>query len=59
MDIAVKYNILSIPTLGFFRGGEMVDRIVGAVPKRAIVEKISKTFVTVSGERIPNGLSEK
>jgi thioredoxin 1 len=59
MDIAVKYNILSIPTLGFFRSGEMVDRIIGAVPKKAIVEKINKTFETVSGEQIPNGLSEK
>ena len=42
MDIAVKYNILSIPTLGFFRGGEMVDRIIGAVPKKVIVEKVGK-----------------
>ncbi|HUI29993.1 MAG TPA: thioredoxin [Candidatus Acidoferrales bacterium] len=44
MDIAIKYNIVSIPTLGFFRGGEMVDRIIGAVPKKVIVEKISKTL---------------
>jgi len=44
MDIAIKYNILSIPTLGFFRGGEMVDRIIGAVPKKVIVEKISKAL---------------
>ncbi|MFZ1083134.1 MAG: thioredoxin [Candidatus Kryptoniota bacterium] len=44
IDIAVKYNILSIPTLGFFRGGEMVDRIIGAVPKKAVVEKIGKTL---------------
>ena len=44
MDIAIKYNILSIPTLGFFQGGQMVDRIIGAVPKKVIVEKISKTF---------------
>ncbi len=46
MDIAIKYNILSIPTLGFFRGGEMVDRIIGAVPKKVIVEKIGKVFET-------------
>ena len=44
MDIAIKYNILSIPTLGFFRGGEMVDRIIGAVPKKVIVEKIAKAL---------------
>jgi len=44
VDIAIQYNILSIPTLGFFQGGQMVDRIIGAVPKKVIVEKISKTF---------------
>lgn len=44
MDIAIKYNILSIPTLGFFSGGQMVDRIIGAVPKKVIVEKIAKAF---------------
>ena len=46
MDIAIKYNILSIPTLGFFKGGDMVDRIIGAVPKKVIVEKISKALET-------------
>ncbi len=44
MDIAIQYNILSIPTLGFFQGGQMVDRIIGAVPKKVIAEKITKTF---------------
>ena len=44
MDIAVKYNIMSIPTLGFFQDGKMVDRIIGAVPKKVIVEKISRTL---------------
>jgi len=44
MDIAVKYNIMSIPTIGFFRDGQMVDRIIGAVPKKVILEKIGKAF---------------
>jgi thioredoxin 1 len=44
MDIAIQYNILSIPTLGFFKGGQMVDRIIGAVPKKVIVDKINKVF---------------
>ncbi len=48
MDIAIKYNILSIPTLGFFKGGQMVERIIGAVPKKVIVDKIAKTFADVS-----------
>ncbi|MCL5266510.1 MAG: thioredoxin [Bacteroidetes bacterium] len=46
MDIAIQYNILSIPTLGFFQGGQMVDRIIGAVPKKVIAEKITKTFTS-------------
>jgi thioredoxin 1 len=46
MDIAIKYNILSIPTLGIFRGGEMVDRIIGAVPKKIITDKLNKTLET-------------
>jgi thioredoxin 1 len=51
MDIAIKYNILSIPTLGFFQGGQMVDRIIGAVPKKVIVEKIAKTFSNASAAK--------
>ncbi len=52
MDIAAKYNILSIPTLGFFKGGQLVDRIIGAVPKKVIVEKIAKAFPVVSASKL-------
>ena len=40
-DIAMRYRIMNIPTLLFFKNGEMVDRSVGAVPKAALVEKIN------------------
>ena len=40
-EIAMRYRIMSIPTLLFFKNGEMVDRSVGAMPKSALVEKIN------------------
>ena len=39
-NIAMKYNIRGIPTLLIFKYGEMLDRIVGAVPKRMISSKL-------------------
>jgi thioredoxin 1 len=41
-NLAVEYGIMSIPTLGFFVNGQMVDEIIGAVSKRIIEEKIKK-----------------
>jgi thioredoxin 1 len=38
---SMKYNIRSIPTLMVFKGGQVVEQIVGAVPKRHLVERIS------------------
>ena len=40
-EIAMRYRILSIPTLLFFKNGQMVDRSVGAMPKSALVDKIN------------------
>lgn len=39
---AAKFGIRNIPTILFFKGGKVVDKQVGAVPKAALVDKINK-----------------
>jgi thioredoxin 1 len=41
-DTAATFGIRGVPTILFFRNGEMVDRLVGAVPKSAIVDKVKQ-----------------
>jgi thioredoxin 1 len=42
-DLAIRYGVLGIPTLGLFRDGKMVDRLVGypggAAPIRTWINK--------------------
>ena len=38
--VAGEYRIMGIPTLLFFRSGEIVDKVVGVVPKKALQDKI-------------------
>jgi thioredoxin 1 len=42
-DIAIRYGVMGIPTLGLFRDGKLVDRLVGypggAAPIKAWIEK--------------------
>jgi thioredoxin 1 len=39
-DIASRYKIMGIPTIMFFKGGEKLDQIVGAVPKPQLKAKL-------------------
>lgn len=39
-DIAMNYGVRSIPTLLVFKGGQVVDKIVGAVPKHNMTSKL-------------------
>ena len=41
-EIAVKYGIRSIPTILFFKDGEMVDQMVGASGKDVFAGKINE-----------------
>jgi len=38
--ISAKYGIRNIPTILFFKDGEVVDKQVGAVPKQVLVGKV-------------------
>lgn len=40
-EVALKYRIMSIPTLIYFKNGEVVDKTVGVVSKEDIVSKIN------------------
>ncbi|MBL0721173.1 MAG: thioredoxin [Sulfurovum sp.] len=40
-DIAVKYSIRSIPSILFFKDGEMVDQMIGAASKDDFADKIN------------------
>ena len=39
-DISMKYGIRNIPTILFLKGGEVVDKSVGVVPKDVLTQKL-------------------
>lgn len=39
-EVSMKFGIRSIPTLMVFKGGKVVEQIIGAVPKRNLVDKV-------------------
>lgn len=43
-DIAMKYGIMSIPALLVFKGGQVVDRMVGAAPKAQIAQMVERAL---------------
>lgn len=40
-ELSVKFGVRNIPTIVFVKGGEVVDKSVGAVPKAQLTEKLN------------------
>jgi thioredoxin 1 len=46
--VSAQYGIRSIPTLGIFKDGKLVDAVIGAVSKSHLVDKINPHLVSVN-----------
>ncbi|MDI6779989.1 MAG: thioredoxin domain-containing protein [Bacteroidota bacterium] len=44
-ETASAYGIMSIPTLGIFKNGNPVDRVVGAVPQNVLAKKLDEHVI--------------
>ncbi|MCW4051368.1 MAG: thioredoxin [Candidatus Bathyarchaeota archaeon] len=40
-NVPMKYGIMSIPTLLYFKNGELVDKTLGALPKTVIESRLA------------------
>ena len=40
-EVAAQFRIMNIPTLLFFKDGQIVDKTVGAMPKTALIDRIN------------------
>ena len=47
-DLAMKYNVMSIPTLLVFKDGEVEKRLVGAKSKGALLQELEEFLPTSS-----------
>ena len=47
-DLAMRYNVMSIPTLLVFSGGEVSKRLVGAKSKGALLQELDEFLTTAS-----------
>jgi thioredoxin 1 len=47
-DLAMRYNVMSIPTLLVFNGGEVQKRLVGAKGKSQLLQELDEFLVSSS-----------
>lgn len=41
-DVAAQYRVMTIPTLAVFKGGKLVDKLIGVNPKEAVKAMLEK-----------------
>jgi thioredoxin 1 len=41
VEVSTRFEVLSIPTLLLFKNGQVVEKLVGAYPKAAVISKIT------------------
>jgi thioredoxin 1 len=39
-DLAMQYNVMSIPTLLIFKNGQIAGQMIGAIPKQQLINKL-------------------
>jgi len=54
-DLAARYDVMSIPTLGIFKGGQLVSRIVGYVQKAQLKQRLDAVLGASSGATAVKG----
>ena len=43
-ETAARYEVMSIPTMILFRGGEVATKIIGAMPKKRLVQELEPSL---------------
>lgn len=43
-SIAEQYNVMTIPTLAIFKGGKLVDKVIGVTPQQKLEEMLNSVL---------------
>src|SRR2546428_13454862 len=57
-EVPQRYMVMGIPTLLFFKGGKLVDQVVGAMPRAPLEERVKKQLACRQLEIPPKSFDE-
>ncbi|HEX9509795.1 MAG TPA: thioredoxin domain-containing protein [Puia sp.] len=43
-DMEKEFGVLELPTILFFKNGELIDHVIGLTPKKALISKIENAL---------------